>query len=832
MKQIYRLWIRLLVMTVSYLAFLSAGSGQAYAAGVKIHYFTESDGYSQNKVTCVVQDRIGMIWVATWDGLYSYDGYRFKLHKGLSSTIPHREGDKSVEVERKLMPISAVDSVKVLDDNTLYCKTKVKNYIFNPIENIFSEAKQKVTFRKFVPSITLNEYIHSLPEFQGHKPKILLRDRQNGIWVFSEKGLCRVLPEQAPQPMLRFNHEAEEIVCAMKPDRHGRLWIATKFGQVIRIENSKLTIGNYAGAAEYLTPAGTLSKSPSVFGHNVYGILEASDGTVWLGSRMEGLFCLKDGVLKQFTTKNSGLNSDMIYYLAEDAFRRIWIATVDGGLNVYDHGRFLNARSCGWKGLGKDERVMKVKRIFISETSVNNRECGILYAGTDYGLLTAQVTKNIKDMTFHLNTMDINRDNSLRDNRTRSILKLGKETVVGTYGGGISVFNENENKNENSVALSNDISFTNYTTENSQISGDIIQGISTDGKGKVWGATMSNLFTYDSHTKTYNTVPLHSEEGYIFSEVDPVIMPDGIVLFGTNTGVLVIDSKKIGKGTFVPQLYINVPDQIDLDASNNRLSLTVSALDYNRTKDIVYAYMIEGLDKSWIYTHEPQINYSSLPPGKWILHVKSTNGDGVWVNNERLIIINRHPSFNERPVAWMFYGALVLVVVFVFVYVFRYIRRLQGEMKNIHLTYQEKLEYTTTRLQEDFLTHDTANTTNSGSAEGHKSDLSLEDKPNAEFKKKVEEYIAEHLVDSNLNVDDIAHEMCMSRSIFYLKMKQVFDVTPSNYIFEQRMQKAQELLATHQYNVSEVAYKCGFSDPRYFSRCFRKATGQAPSSLL
>ena len=82
---------------------------------------------------------------------------------------------------------------------------------------------------------------------------------------------------------------------------------------------------------------------------------------------------------------------------------------------------------------------------------------------------------------------------------------------------------------------------------------------------------------------------------------------------------------------------------------------------------------------------------------------------------------------------------------------------------------------------------------------------------------------------SELSVDSFAQAMGMSRSVFYLNMKRVFGSTPNNFIQEARMARAKELLRTRSGNVSEVAYRCGFSDPKYFSRCFKKATGVSPS---
>jgi AraC-like DNA-binding protein len=63
-------------------------------------------------------------------------------------------------------------------------------------------------------------------------------------------------------------------------------------------------------------------------------------------------------------------------------------------------------------------------------------------------------------------------------------------------------------------------------------------------------------------------------------------------------------------------------------------------------------------------------------------------------------------------------------------------------------------------------------------------------------------------------------------------MKRELDMTPKAYLMEQRMLRAEHLLRTNnKLNVSEVAYKCGFSEPKYFSRCFKKRFGKTPSDF-
>ena len=45
---------------------------------LRIQHFGENEGFSATFVQHMIQDSRGYIWLATWDGLRRYDGYRFE----------------------------------------------------------------------------------------------------------------------------------------------------------------------------------------------------------------------------------------------------------------------------------------------------------------------------------------------------------------------------------------------------------------------------------------------------------------------------------------------------------------------------------------------------------------------------------------------------------------------------------------------------------------------------------------------------------------------------------------------------------------------------------
>lgn len=93
------------------------------------------------------------------------------------------------------------------------------------------------------------------------------------------------------------------------------------------------------------------------------------------------------------------------------------------------------------------------------------------------------------------------------------------------------------------------------------------------------------------------------------------------------------------------------------------------------------------------------------------------------------------------------------------------------------------------------------------------------------------------LLKSNLdkpdfNINELAEVLNMSRSLVYKKVKMLTGLSPVEYIRSLRMQEAAKLLRTQQYKIFEVVYMVGFSDLKYFRKCFAKEFGVSPSDYI
>lgn len=100
-----------------------------------------------------------------------------------------------------------------------------------------------------------------------------------------------------------------------------------------------------------------------------------------------------------------------------------------------------------------------------------------------------------------------------------------------------------------------------------------------------------------------------------------------------------------------------------------------------------------------------------------------------------------------------------------------------------------------------------------------------------EFMTKVMESVESHLSDSDFSISDLCSDLAMSRTSVYNKIKSLTGQSLNEFIRIMRLNRSKELLQSRRYNISEVAYMVGFSDPKYFSTCFKKQFGISPSKL-
>ncbi len=106
-------------------------------------------------------------------------------------------------------------------------------------------------------------------------------------------------------------------------------------------------------------------------------------------------------------------------------------------------------------------------------------------------------------------------------------------------------------------------------------------------------------------------------------------------------------------------------------------------------------------------------------------------------------------------------------------------------------------------------------------------DITIKDKTT----EKIVRFITEKMGDPDLKIDDIAKAMGMSRSVLYGKIKTAVGMTPIDFVRHIRIMRATELLQQTDDTLANIAFTVGFSDPKYFSKVFKKEMGIIPSEF-
>ena len=81
-------------------------------------------------------------------------------------------------------------------------------------------------------------------------------------------------------------------------------------------------------------------------------------------------------------------------------------------------------------------------------------------------------------------------------------------------------------------------------------------------------------------------------------------------------------------------------------------------------------------------------------------------------------------------------------------------------------------------------------------------------------------------------VNELASIVGISRVHLNRKMKDRYGVSPNNFIRSYRLKQAAYLLINNNVNVSEVAYRVGFSSHSHFSNTFREYFGMTPKEFV
>lgn len=91
------------------------------------------------------------------------------------------------------------------------------------------------------------------------------------------------------------------------------------------------------------------------------------------------------------------------------------------------------------------------------------------------------------------------------------------------------------------------------------------------------------------------------------------------------------------------------------------------------------------------------------------------------------------------------------------------------------------------------------------------------------------ELVEKNILNPNFSVEEMSRELHMSRVALYKKLLSITGQSPVSFIRTIRLQKAKHLIESSDLSLSEIAYRVGFSNPKYFTKSFKQEYGVTPS---
>jgi len=536
-------------------------------------------------------------------------------------------------------------------------------------------------------------------------------DRQGNLWLATRScGLEKVIFYDSKfKTILTNNNIYSAVNNDVRPifqDSEKNIWIATKDEKIHIYDQNMQKKG-------LLTKEGIIGKEPSLAG-SAYCIMEDSKKNIWIGTKGKGVYKLMRKKnpdtfeihhIQHDPNNKFSLSNDNIYSIFEDKNSNIWIGTYGGGLNLILKGdEKSEIINCNNNLKNYPTKQGAQVRIIAADKHAN------ICVGTTLGLIMfdENFTKP-EEIVFRV-YLRKNIANSIGANDIFDICttKSG-DTYIGTFGGGISKIEETD---ENGFP----ITFKSFGTTNG-LPSNIILSLMEDEDGNLWIATEESLTKFTPQKETFENFSeikrLMKKQS--FSENSRCRIHNGSMLFGFSHGIVIFDPKEITHNTFNPYLAlvqlkifnqeipistkgplkknINYLEKLELNHNQNFFSIEFAALDYVDPGNILYAYKLDGFDKEWIYTGNNRIaNYTNLSKGKYTFHVKSTNSEGVWMNNERTLPIEVLPPFWDTAWAHFIYVLLSLALIY---FIFKILHTFY-EMRNKIILEQKESEIKTT----------------------------------------------------------------------------------------------------------------------------------------
>lgn len=660
----------------------------------------------------------------------------------------------------------------------------------------------------------------------------------------------------------------------------GCIWIGTETGGITRLVPRLLSIENFAHVD---ADGGSISQGP------VNAIYSAPNGDLWVGTVEGGLNLKRAGekTFSHFTTSNSGLTHNTVSCLVADSEKTLWIGTWGGGVCSITGGsirpltvdarhavdmQFVGALAYDpynkglWIGANAglffyDFKSHRLTDPFPECRSINGpigsiiTKDGKLLMGCVPGMVCVDLKRG-RDrkghFTFTHYIYKLDHPSSKAFDKVTAFWQSPDGSLwIGTVGYGMYHVKG---------SLNDTTKIRSFTTQDG-LANNSVKGIVGDGRGSLWIATENGLSRLN--TKTWEFSNFTEADGLLSNQFyfNGAVRGFGnVVYLGSDKGLTVlkgVNMKSVNSGTLhFTGLFVNnqwamtggdhlkesISDAKDiyLHEGDRNIEIEFSAFRYGSESQGVYSYRLKGYEDEW--TKLPpgvhSVRYTSLPGGHYTLLVRYTSSINDGDTQKTSIDVNVTPYFYK---SWWFMLIVLGIVIATVAYIYN--KRVEQvryrETERLYRPIEAALKESPDpgalqeRIQNILRTQQRYRESQEKTVEDDKLEVAKKStSDSASVMSRVMAVMEKRFDDPSLNVQQLADAVGLSRSDLHKILKEEVGTGTTQFIRDYRLDMARRFLEDNaaDRNITEIAYRVGFNDPKYFTRCFTQKFGTAPSS--
>ena len=808
---------------------------------------------------CILEDHRGHIWLGTWtNGLFRYDPQTKSI-----VPYPQMNARNSAHVlleddQRRIWVAGWASGIHVLEnawdlDRLTWQTFTTPDLMGNITYSMTLDASRHQVMIGSSRGMTLADTkrlgtFHKLTDPSNGRavPGVEITGIEPGAdgltWVsMIGQGVAAIEPDQARFGRATLEASRKDFrtssVRSLYADRHQRLWLGIGT-QGLAVQDLK------TGTTYSWTEIPALASTHQSMS-TVYAITETYDGHIWVAnfsSEIMELVPPKEGedIRKLTATIYPSAStpfapSDRIFTLFEDRNDNLWVGGTGGAVMRRPDGS-----------------VVRLDTLRMDPTHrMRDLEVHRMAQSTDGSLLLAALHGGVYRMTQSAGQWSVQsytaENQGIGDNEIQSLCldRLGR-LWAGSKNGDLYVLFPNSKRfrpvKEDWHLPGASINF---------IIEDRSATSNSEGQHSLWVGTNDGLLQLitSPDLSTTRVIQDNEEDGLLNRNlIRSAATTDynGNIYFGTHEGYNVFNASQLAQDkertqrVSISQLLVGDTPWQELSDEERRgissatpkytehltftprqseFTLEFCQTGFTHKKEAQFAYKLDGYDEGWRYTSGamPRASYSNLPAGEYTFMLCSAHriysaGSNNPANDDEVmrIGITIQPAWWETNTAKAIYVALFIAAILL----------VQGLIRRIKTRYKQLL----VRARERAALRK-GNIILSPS----KPEVTDADK---DFINRAIACINQHLSDPDYDQQRFLDDMGISKATCFRKLKAMTGQSYTNFVRDIKMRAAMKLQQENpNIRISDLAYAVGFSDPKYFSACFKKYYGKLPSEV-